>query len=146
MANYIQKVVKSYKFATVMPTGNVGLDMDGGHDIAYERILAECQTSAANCRRLFLPEHSADLGRWPVHAEKASIWMEDARQIAVAGYRQVPEDGPDVFDSESDSENSDHGEMWSYADMYRPDMYTGNQRTGASTALSCSSTRPESCG
>jgi hypothetical protein len=48
--------------------------------------------------------------------------MEDAPQIAVAGYRQVLEDGPDVCDSESDSENSDHSEMWNYADMYTPDV------------------------
>jgi hypothetical protein len=89
------------KFATVMLTGNVGLHMDGGHDIACERILAECQTWAANCGPLFSPEDSSELGRWSVLAEKASIWMEEARQIAVAGYRPVLEDGPDVCDSEN---------------------------------------------
>jgi hypothetical protein len=46
------------KFATVMTTSNVGLDMDGGHDIAYERVLAECQTWGADCKPLFLPEDS----------------------------------------------------------------------------------------
>jgi hypothetical protein len=56
------------KFATVMMTGNVGLDcgalpgkclficlfvgldMDGGHDIACERIMFECQTWATTCK------------------------------------------------------------------------------------------------
>jgi hypothetical protein len=37
--------------------------------------------------------------------------MEDANRIAVAGYRQVLEDGPDVCNSESDAEYSDHAEM-----------------------------------
>jgi hypothetical protein len=29
------------KFETVLTTGNVGFDMNGGHDIAYERVMAE---------------------------------------------------------------------------------------------------------
>jgi hypothetical protein len=57
------------KFETVMTTGNVGLDLDGGHDIAYERILAEFQTSRGDCKPLFLTEESADLGRCPVHSK-----------------------------------------------------------------------------
>jgi hypothetical protein len=40
----------------------------------------------------------------------------------VASYRQVLEDGPDVCDSESDSEYSDHGEDWKLSEMYAPDM------------------------
>jgi hypothetical protein len=39
----------------------------------------------------------------------AGEWIEDAKRIAVAGYRQVLEDGRDVCDSESDAEYSDHG-------------------------------------
>jgi hypothetical protein len=34
----------------------------------------------------------------------------------------VLEDGPDVCGSESDAEYSDHGEQWSYADMYTPEV------------------------
>jgi hypothetical protein len=37
--------------------------------------------------------------------------MEDAKRIAVAGYRQVLEDGRNLCDSESDAEYSDHGEV-----------------------------------
>jgi hypothetical protein len=38
------------------------------------------------------------------------------------GDKQVLEDGPDKCSSESDSENSDHGEMWTYESMYMPEM------------------------
>jgi hypothetical protein len=40
------------KFAMVMTTGNVGLDMDGGHGIADERIMNECQTWSESCRQM----------------------------------------------------------------------------------------------
>jgi hypothetical protein len=105
------------KFSTLMITGNVGLDMDGGHDIAYERIMNECQTWHEDCRPLFMPEDSSDLARWPALAQHAAEWMEGGKCIGVAGYRKVLEDGPDVCESESDSEHSDHGEEWSYAEM-----------------------------
>jgi hypothetical protein len=42
--------------------------------------------------------------------------MEGARRVAVAGYRQLLEDGPDTCNSESDAEYSDHGEE--LTDMY----------------------------
>jgi hypothetical protein len=42
--------------------------------------------------------------------------------IAIGGFRQVKEDGPDVWSSESDSEHSDHGEMWEVKDAYTADM------------------------
>jgi hypothetical protein len=59
--------------------------------------------------------------------------MEDAKRIAVAGYRQVLEDGPEVCDSESG-----HGEMWSHAEMYTPDMLgpDGKPLTGGPLQLS----------
>jgi hypothetical protein len=105
------------KFSTGMITGNVGLDMDGGHDTTDERIMDEFQMWREDCRPIFMPEDSSDIARWPALAQHAAEWMKDAKRIAVAGYGQVLEDGPDVCDSESDSENSDHGEKWSYADM-----------------------------
>jgi hypothetical protein len=46
--------------------------------------------------------------------------MEDSKRIAVAGYLQVSEDGPEKCNSESDSENSDHGEELS--GMYTSEM------------------------
>jgi hypothetical protein len=48
--------------------------------------------------------------------------MDDAKRIAVAGYKQVLEDGPDVCSSESEAEYRDHGEMWLDDTMYTPDM------------------------
>jgi hypothetical protein len=88
-------------------------------------------------------------------AEKVSIWMENARQIAVAGYRKAVENGLEVCDSESDSENSDHGEMLSYAEMYTADMLGpdgkpkngGPQRLSAVqvTALRAASKGPTGC-
>jgi hypothetical protein len=84
------------KFKTVMTTGNIGLDMDGCHDIAYERIMSECQRWSETCRPLFLPDDSAAVRTWPALAEKVSNSMEEAKRIAVGGYKQVLENGPEV--------------------------------------------------
>jgi hypothetical protein len=46
--------------------------------------------------------------------------MEDAKRIAVAGYRQVLEDGRDVCDSESNAEYGDRREELS--GMYASEM------------------------
>jgi hypothetical protein len=48
--------------------------------------------------------------------------MEDVRQIAVAGYKQVLEDGRDVRDSESDSEHSDDRDDIPIASMYTTEL------------------------
>jgi hypothetical protein len=48
--------------------------------------------------------------------------MEDAKRIAVAGYRQVLEDGPEFCSSEIEAEYRDHGEQWTDAEMYTPGM------------------------
>jgi hypothetical protein len=48
--------------------------------------------------------------------------MEDAKRIAVAGHKQVFEDGPEFYSSESESEYSDHGKKWADETMYAPDM------------------------
>jgi hypothetical protein len=42
--------------------------------------------------------------------------------IAIGSFRQVKEDGPDVASSESDPENSDHGEAWEDTDVYMANM------------------------
>jgi hypothetical protein len=126
------------KFATVLTTGNLGLDLDGGHDISYGRVMAECMYWSESFRPLFLPEDSSKAARWPVLAEKVSKWMKDARQIAVGGYKQVQENGPDRCSSDSDSEDSDHGETWSYADMHTSDMLgpDGKPKKGGPQVLS----------
>jgi hypothetical protein len=45
--------------------------------------------------------------RWPV--DKLPIMIQDAKRIAIGNSRQVLEDRPDVCDSESDNDYSDHG-------------------------------------
>jgi hypothetical protein len=57
-----------------------------------------------------LVEGDPRLSRWSILAVNAVEWMEDAKRIAVAGYRRVLEDGRDVCNSEGDAEYSDHGE------------------------------------
>jgi hypothetical protein len=110
------------KLETVLATGKVGLDMEGGHDIAYERILNECNCWRDDCRPIFLAEDSEAIGHGPVLAEKVCEWMNTACQTAAGGYRQVLENGPDKCSLESDSESEDHGEQWSYANIYTPNM------------------------
>jgi hypothetical protein len=46
-----------------------------------------------------------------VDLSKIDEWMSTASQIATGGRRQVPEDGPDVINSESDSDNEQHGDQ-----------------------------------
>jgi hypothetical protein len=58
--------------------------------------------------------------------------MDDAKPIAVAGYRQVSEDGKDLCDSESDAEYSDHGEE--LTGMYMPDMIGADDRPNLASA------------
>jgi hypothetical protein len=53
--------------------------MEGGRDIAYERIMAECMCLREDCRPLFMPKDSAKARHWPVLEEKVSIWMEEAK-------------------------------------------------------------------
>jgi hypothetical protein len=50
--------------------------------------------------------------------------MQNSKRIAVARYRQVLEDGPDAWNSESDAEYSDRGEVLEgmhTADMLDPE-------------------------
>jgi hypothetical protein len=70
------------KFALVIATGNAGYDLEGGHCVAYELIFAGCDTFAN--RPIFVAGDSEMIGNWSALAEKVPIWMEQARQIAVA--------------------------------------------------------------
>jgi hypothetical protein len=110
------------KFETVMTTSNAGFDLQGGHDIAYEKIMDECRGWRNDCKPIFVREDSEAIGSWPVLAEKVSIWTEAAPQVAVGGYSRVLENGPDVCDSESDSEHTDHGEESHVGSMYTQEM------------------------
>jgi hypothetical protein len=104
----------------------------------YERIMAKCQTWNESCRPIFVSDDRPDLAKWPAIAQHATSGMEDAKRIAVAGYGQVLEDGPDVCDSEGDSEHSDYGEDWGYSEMYTPDTLgpDGKRPTGGHIYIS----------
>jgi hypothetical protein len=60
--------------------------------------------------------------------------MEDAKRIAVAGYKQVLEDGSDLCDDEPDAEYSDHGEERDDSEMYAPDILDAKGKGDLSTA------------
>jgi hypothetical protein len=53
--------------------------------------------------------------------------MLKVEQIAVGSHKQVLEDGPDVCDSESDSDNSDYGEV--LEGMYTAEMLDAEGKT-----------------
>jgi hypothetical protein len=98
------------KLETVLVTGNIGLDMENGHDTAYQRILSAC--SKCECPPVFFPSDSHDFGGLLI-SEKVQVWMHTAAQVSIGGRKQVPENGADSCDSESDSENEDHTEVLS---------------------------------
>jgi hypothetical protein len=77
------------KLQTVLTRKNVGFDMEGGHDVAYELIMEEYQCWREDCKPIFVREDREAIGNWPVLAEKVKIWMENARQIAIGGYKRV---------------------------------------------------------
>jgi hypothetical protein len=104
------------KLKTVLTSGNPGLDSQDGHDITYQRILSAC--SMYESQPIFFSADSQDFGGLDI-ADKVQVWMHTAAQVSTGDRRQVLENGPDVCDSESDSENEDHGEVLS-------GMYTAN--------------------
>jgi hypothetical protein len=59
---------------------------------------------------LFYPADSQSFGGLDI-SEKVPLWMHTASQISIGGRKQVLENGRDVCDSESDSENEDYGEV-----------------------------------
>jgi hypothetical protein len=95
------------KLETVLVTGNVGLDMEYGHDIAYQGIFSA--SSLYENPPMFFSADSQDFGGIEI-ADKVQVWMHTAAQVSTGGRKQVLENGPDVCDSERDSENEDHGE------------------------------------
>jgi hypothetical protein len=57
---------------------------------------------------VFYSADSQDFGG--IDPSKVPLWMRTAAQIATGGRRQVLENGADTCNSESDSENEEHGE------------------------------------
>jgi hypothetical protein len=87
-----------------------------GHEIAYQRISNAC--SRYEPPPAFYSADSKDFGG--IDPSKVPSWMNAAAQVSVGGRRQVLEDGADVCNSESDSENEDHGEE--SKGVYTPDV------------------------
>jgi hypothetical protein len=58
--------------------------------------------------------------------------MGDAKRIVVAGYRQVLEDGPDAYDSESDSNHSGYSEELS--GMYTSELFGSDGKPNLASA------------
>jgi hypothetical protein len=79
------------KLNGILSTGDIGLDPVQRRLPAYEAILTQSMTWPEGSRPIMLPEDRTHLSQWPILASKAGKWMEDAKQIAVAGYRQVVE-------------------------------------------------------
>jgi hypothetical protein len=97
------------KLDSILSTGEIGLDPTQSRWPACGAILTGSMSRPVDTRPAMLPEDSLQLGRWPELAAKATSWIGNAKRIAVAGYRQVLEDGPDKCDSESDAEYSATG-------------------------------------
>jgi hypothetical protein len=81
----------------ILISGDLIQDSEGNRGYPYQKMAEELQTYAYP--PLLLSEHVAE-------------WMNQAELIAVGGFRQVLEDRPDKWSSESDSENSDHGDVF----------------------------------
>jgi hypothetical protein len=100
----------SDKLEEVLATGDSNRDPEAGHDMACQRIFEACASFEQLPR--FYSSSSPELLASEV-GSKVAEWMHTAKQVSVGGRKQVLEDGNDVCDSESDSENEDHGEVLS---------------------------------
>jgi hypothetical protein len=101
----------------VLATGDTSLDPEPSHEVAYQRIFEAYMSFESPPK--FYRSDSTDLAASEI-GEKVPLWMHTAKQISVGGRRQVLEDGADVCNSESDSENEDHGEI--LTGMYTSDI------------------------
>jgi hypothetical protein len=117
------------KLGPIFETGDLSLDPVESRRPAYEAILTQSISWPVTSRPIMLPAGDQRLSLWLPGDWNVFGWMLDARRIAVSGYWQVLEDGPDVCDSESDAEYSDDGEQWSYAEMYTPEMIGPDSKT-----------------
>jgi hypothetical protein len=94
------------RLGIVLETGNIGLYAEGNRDLAYKKTLEQRATWQEHVCPILVPEDSARRSSWPTLGQHCTEWMEGAKRIAVAGYRQVLEDGPDMCDSEREAEHT----------------------------------------
>jgi hypothetical protein len=92
----------------ILESGDGSTDPDGGRESIYVKMAEEFHIYAYPL--VLLCEDDPGTKVWPGLSDHVAEWMKTAEVITVGSFRQVKEDGPDVMNSESDSENSDHGE------------------------------------
>jgi hypothetical protein len=95
------------KLAEVLISGDTSRDPEPSHACPYQRIFAAC-ASFENVSGFF-PSDSQEFEGLDIQ-DKVPRWMHMAMEISIGGRRQVLEDSNDVCDSESDSENEEHGD------------------------------------
>jgi hypothetical protein len=94
----------------VLDSGDPSVDMENGHELAYEKILSACG-KYGECPRFF-PSDSQEFGGLDI-AASVPKWMNTAEQVSVGGTKQVLEDGADVCNSERDPDHENHGSILS---------------------------------
>jgi hypothetical protein len=88
----------------VLSTGDLSIDSENGHPIAYERFLGEA--SKFENPTLFLREDSEQIVNDPVMAESVPKWMCMAERVATGNRRRVLEDGKDTWRSDDEEDES----------------------------------------
>jgi hypothetical protein len=85
-----------------LESGSCSSDSEGGRLQIYAKITEEFRLYARP--PVFLCEDDPATKAWPGLSEHVAEWTKIAELIAVGSFKQVKEDGPDVMNSESDSE------------------------------------------
>jgi hypothetical protein len=98
------------KLDAILLSGDTGPDPEQCRWPAYNAIFRQASTSPDDRRPILLSEDDPRLSQRSISAGQAMEWMEDSKLMAIANYRQVLEDGPDICDDEPLAEYSDHGD------------------------------------
>jgi hypothetical protein len=96
------------RLQSVLSTDKSQWDVADGPEEACERI-ASARDSFEHLP-LFFTSDQEELKN-QVDPSKIDEWMTTAFQIATGGRKQIPEDGPDVMNSERHSDNEQHGDQ-----------------------------------
>jgi hypothetical protein len=108
------------KLGLALATRNLGIDPCEEHWPVYEAILIQSESWNDGCHQIIIPESDSRLRQREETNGKISDWMEEAKTIAVARYRRVLEDSPEISSSEDAAEYSEYGKE--YSDMRTADM------------------------
>jgi hypothetical protein len=116
--NFLRLQQRAIVYPKILQGRDSSIDFGGNRQKLYEEVAKECAKFAHP--PVFLCEDDPATKQWPELSENVVEWMYKAEQIAIGSFKQVLENGPDVCNSEGDSENSDHGEELEGA--YTPEM------------------------